>query len=70
MFERGGIWVSRPGWILFSGIDRIFACSWWLGFAGLGGVGAAFETPRRIPELWHLDKPGVVLLECVEQLGR
>jgi hypothetical protein len=20
MFERGGIWVSRPGWILFSGI--------------------------------------------------
>jgi len=22
MFERGGIWVSRPGWILFSGIGQ------------------------------------------------
>ena len=22
MFERGGIWVSRPGWILFSGIAK------------------------------------------------
>ena len=32
MFERGGIWVSRPGWILFSGIENR-ACA----YQGPGG---------------------------------